>query len=122
MNTNIITTLPLVENKTNRVFMDASKHAHIIKHLKYIVCLLALLACIPMLADYSEAELNKVRSLADQGDVFFQYELGQNYYLGRNGLKENYTEAAKWFRKAADQGHSHAQYSLGWMYASVDKK
>jgi TPR repeat protein len=26
------------------------------------------------------------------------------------------TEAAKWFRKAADQGHAAAQNNLGWMY------
>ena len=28
----------------------------------------------------------------------------------------NYTEAAKWFRKAADQGHADAQYGLGMFY------
>jgi hypothetical protein len=30
----------------------------------------------------------------------------------------NYTEAAVWYRKAADQGHSLAQFNLGVMYAN----
>jgi TPR repeat protein len=37
-----------------------------------------------------------------------------------NGLKAyeygNYKEAAKWFKKAADQGHASAQNNLGVMY------
>ena len=33
------------------------------------------------------------------------------------GVAENDAEAAKWYRKAADQGHADAQYNLGLMYA-----
>ena len=32
--------------------------------------------------------------------------------------QSNYTEAAKWFRKAAEQGHAGAQYNLGLCYAN----
>ncbi len=32
--------------------------------------------------------------------------------------KEEYVEAAQWFRKAAEQGHAQAQYHLGHMYDS----
>ena len=28
------------------------------------------------------------------------------------------SEAVKWYRKAADQGHAKAQYNLGWCYAN----
>ena len=38
------------------------------------------------------------------------------YSLGE-GVLQDYREAAKWFRKAADQGHAKAQYMLGNMYA-----
>ena len=31
-------------------------------------------------------------------------------------MPEDDDEAGKWFRKAADQGHAHAQYFLGSMY------
>jgi hypothetical protein len=36
---------------------------------------------------------------------------------GRNGVRQDYREAAQWYRKAADQGVADAQGSLGHMYA-----
>jgi TPR repeat protein len=44
---------------------------------------------------------------------------GTNYQYGQ-GVKQDYTEAIKWFRKAADQGVAGAQWSLGEMYAKGD--
>ena len=41
---------------------------------------------------------------------------GYNYYYGRNGVKQDYTKAVSYFRIAATQGHSSAQYYLGWCY------
>ena len=32
------------------------------------------------------------------------------------GVKKNAAEAAKWWRKAADQGHAQAQFELGCLY------
>jgi len=37
------------------------------------------------------------------------------YYEGE-GVPQDYAEAAKWYRKAAEQGHDEAQYKLGSMY------
>ncbi len=34
------------------------------------------------------------------------------------GAQQNYTEAVKWFRKAAEQGHVKAQRMLGLRYAT----
>ena len=45
------------------------------------------------------------------------YERGENYYYGRNGFGQDYAEAVKWYRKAADQGNAFAQYKLGVMYS-----
>ena len=36
-------------------------------------------------------------------------------YNGK-GVAQDYKEAAKWNRKAAEQGHAIAQYNLGLMY------
>jgi len=44
------------------------------------------------------------------------YEIGYDYYWGNNGKKVNYTEAIKWYRKAAEQGNSMAMHSLGMCY------
>ena len=31
-------------------------------------------------------------------------------------MAQDYAEAVKWYRKAAEQGHAVAQYNLGWCY------
>ena len=43
------------------------------------------------------------------------YEIGQRYYTG-DGVEQDYDEAVKWFRKAAEQGYAEAQHSLGFCY------
>jgi TPR repeat protein len=40
------------------------------------------------------------------------FELGEKYYFD----DKNYIEAAKWYRKSAEQGYAKAQYELGYMY------
>jgi len=37
-------------------------------------------------------------------------------YGNGQGLPQDYAEAAKWFRKAAEQGDARAQFNLGGMY------
>ena len=39
-------------------------------------------------------------------------------YREGQGVPQDYTEAVKWFRKAAEQGKVHAQNNLGLMYAN----
>ena len=57
---------------------------------------------------------SKEVSIADtQSENWFQ--TGEKYYWGR-GVPEDYAEACKWFRKAAEQNHIKAQFSLGWCY------
>lgn len=53
-----------------------------------------------------------IRPKADSGDAQAQTELGRAYAKGE-GVKQSYTEAAKWYQKAADQGNSSAQNALG---------
>ena len=43
------------------------------------------------------------------GEVAFK--TGEKYYE-----QDNYAEAVKWYRKAAEQGHAEAQYALGYSY------
>ena len=44
-----------------------------------------------------------------------QFDLGV-MYCGGEGVAKDYAEAAKWFRKAAEQGHADARYLLGFLY------
>ncbi|MDR4518170.1 MAG: sel1 repeat family protein [Nitrosomonas sp.] len=49
------------------------------------------------------------------GLVSSQYNLGYMYDSG-HCASQNYREAEKWYRKAAEQGHAGAQNNLGNMY------
>ena len=64
--------------------------------------------------DYAAA-VNILGPLAQQGDPAAQAYLGYLYAEGR-GVPQNHTQAAIWYRRAADQGHSGAQYELGLLY------
>ena len=39
------------------------------------------------------------------------------YVKGQGDVRQDYAEAVKWYRKAAEQGFAEAQYNLGVMYA-----
>ncbi|MDC0431824.1 sel1 repeat family protein, partial [Paracoccaceae bacterium] len=58
---------------------------------------------------------SKVQNLAMSGDPEAQAELGRMYYFGEI-TEENKTEAVKWYRLAAEQGHVDAQVLLGMVY------
>jgi hypothetical protein len=55
------------------------------------------------------------RQIYMEGVPLAQEWLGKMYYLG-NGVPQDYVEAAKWYRKAAEQGHAESQLLLGTMY------
>jgi TPR repeat protein len=49
------------------------------------------------------------------GNAAAQYNLGRCYYYDE-GVAEDTVEAAKWYRKAAEQGDDEAQHNLGVCY------
>ena len=55
--------------------------------------------------------INKLKKIAENGFVKAQYLLGNWYYYG-NGVEQDYEEAFKWFKKAAEQGNQKAQKRL----------
>lgn len=59
--------------------------------------------------------LEQVLPLAAKGDAMSENEVGTIYGRGY-GVPQDYREAAKWFRQAADQGYAPAQYNLGQLY------
>jgi hypothetical protein len=67
----------------------------------------------------TEATVSKLPAstadLAAAQDADAQYNLGEMYKDGR-GVPQDYAEAARWYRKAADQGIDWAQYNLGELY------
>ena len=65
-----------------------------------------------------ERAYNTMRSLAETSDhSLAQYYLAMMYLRGE-GVGQSYEEAAKWFRKAAEQRVKQAQYRLAELYMS----
>lgn len=54
--------------------------------------------------------------LAEKGDGEAQVALGALYENGEGGVKQDYAEAAKWYRMAAEQGLFVADFELGELY------
>ena len=65
-----------------------------------------------------QAGVNRIWLPAHRGDRNAQYQLGLRYGSG-NGIAKNMFEAAKWYRRAADQGHPKAQAMLGILFSSA---
>ena len=66
----------------------------------------------------AELPLSRLQELAASGDREAQYQLGRRYDngLGGLGIDRDYAQAFTWYERAAKQGHSGAQFSLGLMY------
>jgi TPR repeat protein len=64
-----------------------------------------------------KAALPKLKELAEQDDPDAQNRLGIVYLLGL-GVAADFKEAAKWQRRAVEQGYGPAMHSLGVLYSS----
>ena len=53
---------------------------------------------------------------AKQGDPDAQFALGGYYFHGGSVVPQDYEQAVYWFRQAAEQGDSYAQFYLGSCY------
>jgi S1-C subfamily serine protease len=74
--------------------------------------MLVLCSGVPLHAGES---FESTKALAESGKAEAQFNLGNKYYEGE-GVKKDFIEALKWYRKAAEQGYADAQNSLGNMY------
>lgn len=92
--------------------------------MKRILCaaLVVCLAC-PVWAQSAyqrlsrQPDVNELWLPAHRGDPDAQYNLALLYGSG-SGIAKNLTEAAKWYRRAADQGHAKAQAMLGVLFSA----
>ncbi len=97
------------------------------KKIFFLVFSLAILTN-PAYADFKEGVVayltgdydtayNTMYSLADtSNDGMAQYWVGVMYLKGQ-GVEQDYEEAGKWFRRAAEQSIPQAQYKLGKLYS-----
>ena len=83
---------------------------------KMMVALLALGIGQAAWAD-DVPDLQKTLQSARQGNAAAQFNLGLMYDSGR-GVRQDYTKAVQWYRKAAEQGNVEAQHNLGAVYVN----
>ena len=62
-------------------------------------------------------DLSQLKRSAEEGDADAMFNLGLKYENGQ-GLKQDYAEAIRWFRKAAELGNADSQNNLAWLYAT----
>jgi uncharacterized protein len=65
--------------------------------------------------DYANA-IRLLRPLADSGNTPAQNRLASIYFWGGHGVQQDATQAALWYRKAAERGNALAQAHLGLMF------
>ncbi len=78
---------------------------------------LNLIPVANMTAEQLRNATDKIRAKAESGDADAQYQLGSCYCIGDLGVTTNYTEAIKWYQKAADQNYPNIQRHLAAAYA-----
>lgn len=66
--------------------------------------------------DFSELDIDTLRSYADVGNAIAQYNLGVRYAFGE-GIRQDHRKAFEWYQKSANQQNSKAQYNLGVAYS-----
>jgi uncharacterized protein len=92
-----------------------------------IALALVLAGCVGIAAAQDKAAQDKaapapvnvedLRIRSGKGDRTATRQLAEMYYLGRGGVEQNFSEAARWYEILARQGDRRAQTSLGLIYA-----
>src|SRR5580692_11466863 len=77
--------------------------------------LLLSVGCSPCLYP-QERTLDELETSAAQGDAAAMFLVGYKFYNG-DGVPQDYTEAARWFKLSADLEYSPAEFMLGGVYS-----
>ncbi len=78
---------------------------------------LVLAAATGLAAAQDKVNIEDLKVRSSAGERSATRQLAELYYLGRGGVEQDFSEAARWYEKLAKQGDPRAQTSLGLMYA-----
>ena len=79
------------------------------KSCKLIISLIFVLCGVSAYGQTAD----EYRIKAEKGDANSQYLLALLYCEGTGGVKKDYAQANVWFKRAAENGHTGAQYCMG---------
>jgi uncharacterized protein len=77
----------------------------------------AFLLCASSVAGQERITVEDLKLRSQAGDKSATRQLAEIYYVGRDGVGQDFVEAARWYERLAKQGDARAQSSLGLMYA-----
>jgi len=80
----------------------------------FILCIGSAMAQ-PVAAAYRSKIVALVITKTEQGNAEAENVLGMMYAKGR-GVKHDYKQAVRWYKKSASQGYADAQYHLGKIF------
>src|SRR5690242_11712973 len=70
----------------------------------------------PQAPAYKTMPFSGLKALSEKGDPIAQNEVGLAYALGTKGQRQDFEQAFKLFRQAAEQGNSSAEHNLASLY------
>ncbi len=87
--------------------------------LAAVACALLTVSIPHAAAQGAQGKLNvdDLRIRSDAGDRSATRRLAEAYYLGRDGVEQDFSEAARWYLRLAKQGDVRAQTTIGLMYS-----
>jgi TPR repeat protein len=62
-------------------------------------------------------DIDVLKARSNEGDNRATRRLAEMYYIGRDGVEQDYGEARRWYERLAKRGDPRAQTTLGLMYA-----
>lgn len=84
---------------------------------RFILALL-LTGCVGVAAAQDKpVDIEGLKASAKQGSTRAMRRLGDMYYVGRDGVEQNFGEALHWYTLLANRGDRRGQTILGTMYA-----
>jgi len=112
----------IVPQKLEKTVNISAKRAGIIKKgIIFVVCLFLILGSgLSIFIAQYPSSIHSLRVKAMLGSAEAQFNLGNKYDDGQ-GVPQDFAEAVKWYRMAADQGYAGAQVMLGFLGVMYEK-
>lgn len=80
------------------------------------VFVIALIAAVLGAVQLFAQDASFLQKYADKGDEETMYQLGNCYYEGVGGVKQDYASAIYWYEKASKKGNVEANFMLAYCY------